>query len=256
MGTRRDNPGSAVLGDKLYVFGGRTRNADGTTTTETLNTVEMYDPASNSWTTKTPMPTGRRTMVVGTINGRAQVIGGERKPDGTTFAQNEEYDPTTDSWRTLAPMLTPRHGAAAGTINNVVYVATGGPTGGSSYSAVNQAFSDPLNTSYDILVSKSASRTSPSPLAGQTVSGNIYVFTSPITSNITRVRFWLDDPTMASSPQHVEASSPYDFTGGTATAANPFSTSTLVNGTHTITAAIDLSDGTSRVVSSAFTVAN
>jgi N-acetylneuraminic acid mutarotase/glucose/arabinose dehydrogenase len=141
MGTRRDNPGSAVLNGKLYVFGGRTRNADGSTLNGTLNTVEMFDPATGTWTPRAAMPTGRRTMVVGTLNGRAQVMGGEATTSGGTFKQNEEYDPITDTWTTLRSMPTPRHGAVAGTINGVVYVVAGGPTAGSSFSAVNEAFS-------------------------------------------------------------------------------------------------------------------
>ena len=84
MAERRDNPGSAVLGGKLYVFGGRTRNADGTEVNGTLASVEMFDPATNAWTSRAPMPTGRRTMVTGYLNGRAQLIGGER----TQFGRN------------------------------------------------------------------------------------------------------------------------------------------------------------------------
>jgi large repetitive protein len=140
MGTRRDNPGSAAIGDKLYVFGGRTRNADGTEVNGTLASVTMYNPATNAWTARAPMPTGRRAMAVGTLNGRAQVMGGERTSTGGTFPQNEEYDPNTNSWRTLAPMPTSRHGAVGGTINEIVYVAGGGPNAG-SFSAVNEAFS-------------------------------------------------------------------------------------------------------------------
>jgi N-acetylneuraminic acid mutarotase len=141
MITRRDNPGTAVLDGKLYVFGGRTREADGTTLNGTLSSVEMFDPAFGSWVSKAPMPTGRRTMVVGTLGGRAQVMGGERTIDGGTFPQNEEYDPVTNSWRPLSAMPTPRHGAVAGTIGGVVYVVGGGPIAGSSYSDVNEAFS-------------------------------------------------------------------------------------------------------------------
>jgi N-acetylneuraminic acid mutarotase len=141
MATRRDNLGTAVLGGKLYVFGGRTRNADGVTVNGTLASVEMFDPAVGSWASRAPMPTGRRTMAVGTLSGRAQVMGGERAADGGTFPQNEEYDPVTNTWRPLASMPTPRHGAAAGTINGFVYVAGGGPLAGTSFSAVNEAFS-------------------------------------------------------------------------------------------------------------------
>ena len=140
MSTRRDNPGSAVLGGNLYIFGGRTRNADGSTVNGTLDTVEMYDPGTNTWTPRASMPTGRRTMVVGLLNGRAQVMGGEITSGGGSFEQNEEYDPVTNAWRSLAPMSTPRHGAAGGTINGTVYVAGGGPSGGSSFTDVNEAF--------------------------------------------------------------------------------------------------------------------
>jgi N-acetylneuraminic acid mutarotase len=79
MSTRRDNPGAAVLDGRLYVFGGRTRNADGTVVDATLLSVEMYDPSSNTWSARAPMPTGRRTMVVGLIGGRAQVMGGRSR---------------------------------------------------------------------------------------------------------------------------------------------------------------------------------
>ncbi len=140
MGTRRDNPGSAVLDGKLYVFGGRTRNADGSTVNNTLDTMEAYDPDTDTWVNRGSMPTGRRAMVVGKLNGRAQVIGGERTSSGGTFSANEEYNPKTNGWRKLAPMLTGRHGAVAGTIDGVVYVAGGGPNGGSSYTNVNEAF--------------------------------------------------------------------------------------------------------------------
>jgi N-acetylneuraminic acid mutarotase len=142
MSTRRDNPGSAVLNGDLYIFGGRTRNADGTIVANTLNTVEMFDPGTGTWTSRAPMPTGRRTMVVGVLNGRALVIGGERKVDGTAFSENEEYDPDTNTWRTLKPLPTARHGAVAGVVNGVVYVI-GGATSASAGTAVtnNEAFS-------------------------------------------------------------------------------------------------------------------
>jgi N-acetylneuraminic acid mutarotase len=137
----RDNPGSTTLDGKIYVFGGRTRLADGTEVAPTLASVEAYDPATDTWTARAPMPTGRRTMFVGTLNGRAQLMGGERTPDGGTFPQNEEYDPTTNTWRQLTAMLTPRHGTAGGTIGNTIYVAGGGPSGGFSLTSVVEAFS-------------------------------------------------------------------------------------------------------------------
>ncbi len=140
MQTRRDNPGSAVVDDLLYVFGGRTRNADGFVENGTLNTMEIYDPITDSWVFGAPMPTGRRTMSVGTLNNRIQVIGGEAGIDGTSFDQNEEYNPATGTWRTLPSIPTARHGAGFGTIDDVIYVAGGGPTAGSDFTDVTEAF--------------------------------------------------------------------------------------------------------------------
>ncbi len=137
MQTRRDNPGSAVFNGKLYIFGGRTRDADGTTVNGTLTTIEIFNPATNSWSYGSPMPTGRRTMVVGTISGRAQVMGGE----APVYSENEEYNPATDSWRTLTPMSIGRHGAAAATIRGKVYVCGGGPVAGTAFTDANTVFS-------------------------------------------------------------------------------------------------------------------
>ena len=86
-------------------------------------------------------------MAVGTLKGRAQLIGGEPSttPAGT-FENNEEYNPATNTWRELTSMPTPRHGAAAGTIDGVIYTAGGGTVTGTSFSAANEAFSfEPLS---------------------------------------------------------------------------------------------------------------
>lgn len=138
--TPRDNPGSAVIDDLLYVFGGRTRNADGSTANGSLITMEIYDPSSDSWSFGAPMPTGRRTMSVGTLNDRIQVIGGEAQ-GGVAFDVHEEYNPATGEWRTLPSIPTSRHGAAIATIDDVIYVAGGGPVGGSAFTDATEAFS-------------------------------------------------------------------------------------------------------------------
>ncbi|MEC4814224.1 MAG: kelch repeat-containing protein [Scytonema sp. PMC 1069.18] len=138
--TRRDNPGGAVIDDVLYVFGGRTRNSDGSVVNDTLNTMEIYNPAQDAWSFGEPMPTGRRALSVGTLNDRIQVIGGEAGPGGTAFDVQEEYNPVTDTWRSLPGISTPRHGAAFGTIDDVIYVAGGGPTAGSAFTNVTEAF--------------------------------------------------------------------------------------------------------------------
>jgi Purple acid Phosphatase, N-terminal domain/Calcineurin-like phosphoesterase/Viral BACON domain len=110
---------------------------------------------------------------------------------------------------------------------------------------------------FDFMLSLSSSRTNPVLLGGRTVSGNIYVFTVPETG-VAQVRFYVDDPTRSGTPFMVENRGPYDLAGtNTSTRlANPFNTRTLANGSHTVTAAIDLTTGGTEVVTSGFTVQN
>src|SRR5205814_5343413 len=89
-----------------------------------------------------------------------------------------------------------------------------------------------------------------------TVAGTIYVFVSPATG-VTRVRFWLDNPQMSGTPRQTEGAAPWDFAGTAANGtANPTNTTTIPNGSHTITAAVDKSAGGTDVLTSSFTVSN
>ncbi len=113
-------------------------------------------------------------------------------------------------------------------------------------------------SAYDLLVSSSADRSGALPLQGQTVSNNIYVFTSP-TSGVTQVRFYLDDPQRTRTPIKTENAAPWDFAGtasNTAKTALPYDSKRLANNQHTITAAITKSAGGVDVLTSTFTVSN
>ncbi|MGH3452755.1 MAG: hypothetical protein ACRDQW_19060, partial [Haloechinothrix sp.] len=95
-------------------------------------------------------------------------------------------------------------------------------------------------TEYQLLLSLSPDRSTPVALEGQTVAGNIYAFTSP-DSGASRVRFYLDDPTMAGTPRLIEKLAPFDFAGTASDdTAKPFDTKKISEGPHTITAAIEL----------------
>lgn len=127
LGTARDNLGSAVLDGQIYVFGGRTR-VDNATVVETLDTVEYL--TGGSWEPREAMPTGRRSFIVGTLDGKAQAMGGE----DPLITENEQYDPVTNTWTTLTPMDPGRHGAAYATIGGAVYIAGGAPQSGTGFS--------------------------------------------------------------------------------------------------------------------------
>ena len=109
-----------------------------------------------------------------------------------------------------------------------------------------------------LLVSKAPDRSDPQPLADTTqVQGTqIYVF-AEAGANITRVRFYLDDPGMWGQPRQIESFAPFDFnvTAGDGT-ARAFDVSALSVGSHTITAAMDKREPGAEVRSATFTVEN
>jgi hypothetical protein len=114
----------------------------------------------------------------------------------------------------------------------------------------------PPPSDHTLVVSTSPDRSSPVPLAGQSVADDIYVFTNPATGT-SQVRFWLDDPGMTGSPDKVEKGGPWDFAGSASNgSANPYDTTRIPDGTHSITAEITLSAGGTEIVTSQFNVTN
>jgi hypothetical protein len=99
-------------------------------------------------------------------------------------------------------------------------------------------------------VSEQPGRGGSTPLDGATVSGNAYVFLATA-DDVQRVIFSLDG-----AETTVENYLPYDFAGGSGGQANPWSTESVADGTHTITAEVQLVGGGSFTASASFTVSN
>jgi hypothetical protein len=78
--------------------------------------LEVYDPASNGWTTKAPLPNaGVRRAAGAVLRGQLFVVGGERLNDTGTVALRRTiaYDPVADAWTSRAALPTPRVGLGA-----------------------------------------------------------------------------------------------------------------------------------------------
>ena len=108
---------------------------------------------------------------------------------------------------------------------------------------------------YSIVYSVSSDRIDPSPLVGATVSGNIYAFTAPDT-DVTQVRFYLNDQPPLGAPIQTENNPPYDFAGGSVGRANAFDTGDLPDGVNLITAEIDTVGGVTETATADFTILN
>ena len=125
MPSGRGEVAVGVVGGVLYAVGGMAGSPGAVGPRATL---EAYDPATNTWTQRAPMPTVRSLLGVGTLNGVLYAIGG-LAGDGSRLATVEAYDPATDTWTTKAPMPTARGLLAIGVANGVLY-AVGGYDGG------------------------------------------------------------------------------------------------------------------------------
>lgn len=88
MPTRRWLGAGAVAGGKLYVLGGSRENADGSITFGTKAN-SVYNPATDTWTNKAPMPSERSQVAASTVvvNGqpRIHVIGGARPGNNIAY---------------------------------------------------------------------------------------------------------------------------------------------------------------------------
>src|SRR5439155_601932 len=89
-----------------------------------LNVVEEYDPASNTWTTKAPMPTARCGLAAAAVGGKIYAIGGGN--DNGNLNVVEEYDPASNTWTTKAPMPTARFALPAAAVGGKIYAIGGG----------------------------------------------------------------------------------------------------------------------------------
>ena len=106
MPTRRAGFVAAVFDGRIYAIGGIDDTESGKVT---LTAVEIYDPATDTWTVGTAMPTARGGATYCVLDGRIYVIGGKLGywEDATTAV--EAYDAATDTWTGLSPMPTARY---------------------------------------------------------------------------------------------------------------------------------------------------
>jgi hypothetical protein len=108
MHVARGGLGVAVVNDKIYAIGGSSITGTyGAFTGEIVGTNEEYNPATDTWTTKKPMPTPRYGFATTVFNNKIYCIGGE---NGASYTgANEVYDPATDTWETRTPSSNPRY---------------------------------------------------------------------------------------------------------------------------------------------------
>ncbi len=117
------------VGGKIYLIGGLEPLENGRgTRVSGLN--QVYDPATDRWSTLSPMPTTRNHAFSGVVNGKIYVIGGRLGAGNIPATSNtdvvEEYDPATNLWGPIKErMPTPRSGGGATVCNGRIYAGGG-----------------------------------------------------------------------------------------------------------------------------------
>lgn len=157
----RYSPTATAINGKLYVTGGH----DGTSGTDTL---QIYDPATDAWSTGATMPGTRYVSAAAEIGGKLYVAGGWTSlPTSSLF----RYDPATNGWTTLASMPVLSACGVAGVINGKLYVTTS-CDGNSGYRSYLHVY-DPATNAWAALPD------SPNPHgagpAGGVIGGKLYV---------------------------------------------------------------------------------
>lgn len=167
MPTPRFAPGSVVDG-KIYVIGGMTSGP--AYWVGMRDTVEIYDPLTDSWSIGESMPTERTWFTTSVVDGKIYAIGGIQGAYQPALSIVEEYDPVTDSWTAKSPMPTGRAGHAAAVLDGIIYIIGGGPFT-SGYSIV-EAY-DPAT---DVWAKKADIPAARAYASADTIGGEIYVF--------------------------------------------------------------------------------
>ena len=100
-----------ALDGKIHGVGGAIGNTP--PTKKSVDWHRVYDPKTDRWETRAPMPTGRDhtgTLVVGNL---VHLIGGRVDSFHTNSNLHHIYDPAKDSWEVRRPLPTSRSGHGA-----------------------------------------------------------------------------------------------------------------------------------------------
>jgi N-acetylneuraminic acid mutarotase len=120
--------GVASADGRIYVVGGFTGSF---AKRVPVNSVWQYDPASDRWEKRAPLPTPRGALAVAVVDGRIYAMGGERFRDPVESIAYEPvadvavYDPKTNAWEVLPPLRYRRDHLVGGAIGGRVYAMGG-----------------------------------------------------------------------------------------------------------------------------------
>lgn len=145
----RDHFFAEVIGDKIYVAGGR-RSRVGTTDgawKDTETAVDVFDLTTETWLTggqlPDALPTARAGAATAVINNELLVIGGEiydNPPSNLALPHTEVLDPSSGKWRRADDLVLQRHATQAIVYQDEVFVVAGSKTRGGTEITKEETF--------------------------------------------------------------------------------------------------------------------
>ncbi|MFC2037950.1 Kelch repeat-containing protein [Chloroflexota bacterium] len=168
MPTSRGWHSASVIDGKIYIFGGSQNSGP---STDRVLTVEVYDPATDTWNQKENMPGTRASGHSSVMAGKIYLIGGY----GVKY-RVDEYDPSTDTWTAKSEIPTLRIAPSTNVLDGKIYLIGGlssipiaPPTQGTDTIDVYDPVTDTWATAPDMPTARMGAYAS-------VVDGRIYVF--------------------------------------------------------------------------------
>jgi len=125
----RDHFNAVVIGDKLYLAGGRRTSAKTREVIQlTVPEIDVFDFKKQEWTTlpsSQNIPTQRAGCTAVKYKHYLVVIGGESISQKESHHEAEAFDTEKGSWTELPGLLTGRHDTGAITFRKKIYIAAG-----------------------------------------------------------------------------------------------------------------------------------
>ena len=169
--TTRSAHGGTPYSNGVGVINGKLYQSGGIAGTRSVKTFTVYDPATDAFTTKAPLPIASASGVTAVISGKLYVLTGAGGNCSCTRTKRLfRYDPASDAWTALRAAPDAHIGGAGGMIGGKFYVA-GGRDGAGGISDKVHVYNPATNTWKTL-----ASLPEPAAdVAGAVLSGKLYV---------------------------------------------------------------------------------
>lgn len=144
MPTPRQEIPHALINGKIYVPGGIVNNSGIPT-----NSVEVYDPSTDSWSEISPMPEALHHHTAVELNGKLYIIGGYNAQLFSSQTDKvQEYDPQTGIWTEKQSLPYPIASHTSAALDGMIYLF-GGRNGNTLLN--NSLVYDPQTNNWNVL---------------------------------------------------------------------------------------------------------